>query len=54
MTVIYVLIIISVIIAVGFLIAFIWALKSGQWDDTHTPSIRMLFDDEKKGDSEKV
>jgi len=28
------------------LTAFFWANKTGQHDDTHTPSIRMLFDDE--------
>ncbi len=52
MTVIYILIIISVIIAGGFLGAFIWGLKSGQWDDTYTPSIRILFDDEEKMDDQ--
>lgn len=39
------LIFISVIIAGGFLWAFIWATKSGQYDDTYSPSVRMLFDD---------
>lgn len=48
MSVIAVLIIISLLIALGFLIAFLWAVKSGQYNDTYTPSIRMLFDDEKK------
>ena len=33
-------------IALGFLIAFIWSVKSGQYDDDYTPSVRMLFDDE--------
>lgn len=31
------------LIAVGF---FIWAAKSGQFDDLETPAVRMLFDDE--------
>lgn len=35
----------SVFIAMLFLIAFIWANKSGQHDDTYTPSVRILFDD---------
>lgn len=48
MSVIAVLIAISLLIAVGFLIAFLWAVKSGQYNDTYTPSIRMLFDDENK------
>ena len=33
--------------ALIFLSAFIWAVKSGQFDDNETPSIRMLFDDDK-------
>ncbi len=48
MSVIAVLIIISLLIALGFLIAFLWAVKSGQYNDTYTPSVRILFDDEKK------
>jgi len=45
MSVIIVLVIIGVIVAGGFLGAFIWAVKSGQYDDTYSPAIRMLFDD---------
>jgi cbb3-type cytochrome oxidase maturation protein len=48
MSVIYLLIAISIIVAVGFFIAFIIAVKSGQYDDDYTPSVRMLFDDEIK------
>lgn len=44
MSVIYILITVSLIIAVFFLIAFILAVKNGQFDDSVTPSIRMLFD----------
>jgi len=40
------------LVAVGFLAAFLWAVKSGQYKDTYTPSVRMLFDD-KKEKSEK-
>ena len=29
-----------------FFFAFIKAVKSGQYDDDYTPSVRMLFDDE--------
>jgi cbb3-type cytochrome oxidase maturation protein len=46
MSVIYLLISISIIVAVGFFFAFIRAVKSGQYDDDYTPSVRMLFDDE--------
>ena len=46
MSVIYLLISISIIVAIGFFIAFITAVKTGQYDDDYTPSVRMLFDDE--------
>ena len=48
MSVIYLLICISIIIAILFFSAFIKAVKSGQYDDSYTPSVRMLFDDELK------
>lgn len=48
MSVIYLLISISIIIAIVFFTAFIKAVKSGQYDDGYTPSVRMLFDDELK------
>jgi len=37
---------ISLLVALGFLIAFIIAVKKGQYKDTHTPAIRVLFDNE--------
>jgi cbb3-type cytochrome oxidase maturation protein len=48
MKAIFILVIISLILAVGFLIAFLTAVRSGQYEDDSTPSIRVLFDDEKK------
>jgi cbb3-type cytochrome oxidase maturation protein len=48
MSVIIILIIISVIVAVFFLGIFIWAVKTGQFDDTVSPSIRILFENDKK------
>lgn len=45
MSVLILLIAFSILIAGGFLIAFIWSVKKGQFDDDYTPSIRMLFDD---------
>lgn len=45
MSVIIVLVIIGVIVAGSFLAAFIWAVKSGQYDDTYSPAVRILFDD---------
>jgi cbb3-type cytochrome oxidase maturation protein len=47
MKIMFFLIILSLIVAVGFLLAFVWATRSGQFDDDYTPSVRMLFDDEK-------
>ena len=47
MSVIIVLIIISVVVAVFFLGLFIWAVNTGQFDDTYSPSVRMLFEDKK-------
>jgi cbb3-type cytochrome oxidase maturation protein len=44
MSAIIVLIFIGIIVAGGFLAAFIWAVKSGQYDDDYSPSVRMLFD----------
>lgn len=44
MSAIFFLIIIGVVVAGGFLIAFIWAVKSGQYDDDYSPSVRILFD----------
>jgi len=45
MSVLILLIGFSILIAGGFLIAFIWSVKKGQYDDDYTPSVRMLFDD---------
>jgi len=55
MSVIYILISISIIVAIGFLLAFVRAVRKGQYDDDYTPSVRMLFDDEllKKNNNSK-
>ena len=37
----------SLLVAIGFLIAYLWAVKTGQYDDKYTPSVRILFDDSK-------
>ena len=45
----------SLLVAIGFLVAFLWSVKSGQYSDTYTPSVRMLFEDEKlKKEKESV
>ncbi|HLV13993.1 MAG TPA: cbb3-type cytochrome oxidase assembly protein CcoS [Xanthomarina sp.] len=46
MSAIYILLSISILVAVFFFIIFILAVRSGQFDDSYTPSVRMLFEDE--------
>lgn len=54
MSVVIVLISASLLIAIGFLAAFIWSVKSGQYDDDYTPSVRMLFDDKQNNETGKT
>ncbi len=46
MGILFLLILVSLIVALGFLGAFLWAIRSGQYDDDYTPSVRILLDDE--------
>lgn len=46
MKIIFFLIFIGMVVAIGFLVAFFWAVKDGQFDDEYTPSVRILFEDE--------
>ena len=46
MAIVFFLILVSLIVASGFLLAYLWATRSGQFDDSYTSSVRMLFDDE--------
>ncbi|AVR44353.1 cbb3-type cytochrome oxidase assembly protein CcoS [Christiangramia fulva] len=48
MNIIYLLLAVSLVVALIFFVAFIFSVKSGQYDDVYTPSVRMLFDDEVK------
>lgn len=54
MSVIVLLVFFSVLVAGGFLIAFLWAVKSGQYEDRYTPSVRILFDNETEKKDEEV
>jgi cbb3-type cytochrome oxidase maturation protein len=45
MSVIFFLIAVGAVVAGGFLAAFAWAVRSGQFDDTTTPAVRILLDD---------
>ncbi len=53
MEVVYITIGVSIIVAIFFFIVFIALVKSKQYDDTYTPSVRMLFDDELVLEKEK-
>ena len=46
MNIIFLLICVSLTVAIIFLVAFLWAVRSGQYEDDYTPSVRMLFDQE--------
>ncbi len=46
MTVVYVLLPLALVLAVGFVVLFIWATKDGQFDDVRTLQLRVLFDDD--------
>lgn len=53
MAVIVLLILVSVLVAGGFLLAFLWSVKTGQMDDDYTPSVRILFEDSIKMDQKE-
>jgi cbb3-type cytochrome oxidase maturation protein len=55
MSVLVILVIVSIAVAVAFLGGFIWAVRSGQYEDTCTPSMRVLLDDrEEKSTPAKI
>lgn len=53
MNVIIILLLVSICIAAGFLLAFLWGSRDGQFDDVYGPSQRILFDDEKNSENNK-
>lgn len=46
MSALFVLIGISLLVALAFLFAFLWSVRSGQYEDDYTPSVRMLFENQ--------
>lgn len=54
MNILYLLIGFSILLALIFLAAFFWASKTGQNDDTYTPAVRILFDDEVKEKNDDI
>lgn len=53
MSALYMLVGISLTVAGVFLMAFIWAMRKGQYDDAYTPSVRILFDDANDNQQQK-
>lgn len=47
MSAMFILILASLTVAVGFLFAFLWAVRSGQYEDKYTPKVRILLDEKK-------
>jgi cbb3-type cytochrome oxidase maturation protein len=47
MAIMYIMIGLSLSMSIGFVIAFIWSVKSGQHDDLTTPGMRILIDEKK-------
>ncbi|MCI5059154.1 MAG: cbb3-type cytochrome oxidase assembly protein CcoS [Flavobacteriales bacterium] len=52
MSVIFLLLICSLVLAITFLLAFIWTIKNKQYDDDYSASVRMLFEHKPKEKSE--
>ena len=46
MDILFLLIPLSVVLALLIGVAFWWSVRSGQFDDVETPGMRVLFDDE--------
>lgn len=46
MNAVFILLIASLLVATGFLAAFFWAVRSGQFEDTATPAMRVLSEDD--------
>ncbi len=54
MNIFYLLIGVSLFAAIIFLWLFVWSVKSGQYEDNYTPSVRILFDDEEVKEEEII
>jgi cbb3-type cytochrome oxidase maturation protein len=54
MNILYLLIGVSLFAALIFLAMFIWAVKTGQYDDNYTPSVRILFEEEEVEEEKKI
>ncbi len=52
MSAIYLLVGVSLVVAAGFLAAFFWSVKNGQYDDDYSPAVKILFDDSSENTNE--
>lgn len=46
MEIMYLMIGLSLFMAIGFVIAFVWSIRTGQQEDLITPAMRILQEDE--------
>jgi cbb3-type cytochrome oxidase maturation protein len=46
MSVVYIALPVSLLLVLAAVAAFVWSLRSGQFDDLETPSVRLLMDDQ--------
>lgn len=46
MNVLYVLVPLALILAAVGVVAFVWSVRSGQFEDVETPGLRVLFEEE--------
>ena len=54
MSVIYLVLPLALLVVIAAVIAYVWAVRNGQFDDTTTPAVRMLFDDDAKPTPKKA
>jgi len=52
MSAIYLLVGVSLFVAIGFLAAFFWSVKNGQYEDDYSPAVKVLFDDSSENSTE--
>jgi len=53
MNILFILIPITVLISLGFLWGFLWAVRKGQFKDLQTPALKVLFEDSAKENTKK-
>jgi len=52
MSAIYLLVGVSLFVAIGFLAAFFWSVRNGQYEDDYSPAVKVLFDDTSENSTE--